>query len=278
VFESPLRVEGGRQLWVESRHDHCHLKLRPKSEVRMRSVSIITGAASLVVAATSVASPSDYSIRDTRRLVRDYARCVVGRHAVTASEALLRNVSNKVVLSQYGSLVDGACLVQNTHANAKMTFEGDLYRYALADALVTKELASSPVPDLSNVPKLERRALPDQPSPLPANATKTEKHRYEEALADFSEAETYRALDAFGECVVRMNTAGAKALLLTSPESAAENGAFAILRPTLPYCLPEGRTLTLGKLVLRGTVAVNYYRLAHAASAQATTGMSRKPR
>src|SRR5439155_9997169 len=127
----------------------------------MRSVSITAGVACLAAATASLASPSDYSIKDTRRLTYDYARCVVGRHAAAASEAILRNVSNGVIQSQYRSLIDGSCLVQTTHAKSQMSFEGDLYRYALADALVAKELAASPVPDLSNVPKLERSPLTD---------------------------------------------------------------------------------------------------------------------
>lgn len=50
----------------------------------------------------------------------------------------------------------------------------------------------------------------------------------------------------------------------TEPETAAEAGSFDALRPTVAQCLLKGRTLAFGKLVLRGTIALNYYRLAHA--------------
>jgi hypothetical protein len=49
------------------------------------------------------------------------------------------------------------------------------------------------------------------------------------------------------------------------PETDAEAAGFGTLTPTVAQCLPEGRMISLGKLVLRGTIAVNYYRLAHAA-------------
>jgi hypothetical protein len=218
------------------------------------------------------AEKSDYSAKETRRLAYDYSRCVVGRHPAAASQALLSNVDNKTFMRQYGSLIDGNCLVRATHAGTKMSFPGDLYRYALADALVARELASTPVPELSNVPPLERAALPAEPASVPANASKPDRRKYEQSLKNFTEAQSFRALAELGECVVRLNTAGAKALLLTVPETADETSAFDALRPTLAQCLPEGRTLSLGKLVLRGTVAVNYYRLAHAVRPVPTAG------
>lgn len=222
------------------------------------------GVTTLSLSATLLAAPeSDYSLKDTRKLAYDYGKCVVGRHHAAASEAILRNISNREIMRNYAVLVDGLCLVRSTHSGAKMSFPGDLYRYALADALFAREVASAPVPDLSNVPPLERPARPE-PAPLALNASKADRNRYQQAFKDFTEAEAFRALGAVGECVVRLNTAGAKALLLASPETNGETAAFNALRPTLAQCLPEGRTLTLGKLALRGTIAVNYYRLARA--------------
>lgn len=213
-----------------------------------------------------LAQHSDFSVKETRRLAYDYAKCVVGRHPATASAALLTNADNKTFMTEYGSLIDGDCLVREIHAGAKMSFPGDLYRYALADALVAREFASFPTPDLSNVPPLGRAPLPSEPTALPANASKTERRKFEQKLRDFNEAQAFRTLGVLGECVVRENTEAAKTLLATKPETAAEAASFDALRPTLAQCLPEGRTLSLGKLALRGTIAVNYYRLAHAVS------------
>jgi hypothetical protein len=232
----------------------------------MRLILIAAALAAAAMPPSVIAAPgSDYSVKDTRRLVHDYAKCVVSHRAAAASEALLTNVDNDTILSRYGELIEGGCLVSKTHASAKMTFPGDLYRYALADALFARELASSPVPDLSSIPPLEHRALPSEPAPPPANARKKDVRQYEEALRQFNEAKGYRVLSALGECVVRLNAAGAKALLLTAPETQAERPGFDALRPAIAQCLPEGTTLALGKLALRGTIAVNYYRLAYAA-------------
>ena len=67
--------------------------------------------------------------------------------------------------------------------------------------------------------------------------------------------------------MVRVDPAAARALLLTMPESPEENARFAAMGTTFGSCLAEGETLKLGKLALRGTMAINYYRLAKAAQA-----------
>ena len=74
-------------------------------------------------------------------------------------------------------------------------------------------------------------------------------------------------LSRYGECVVRADPAGSRALLAAKPETPEEASRFAALRLALATCLPEGHTLEFGKLALRGTIAVNYYRLAKAAAA-----------
>lgn len=231
----------------------------------MRWIVLAATATMIAFSTASRADPySDYPIKQTRRVAYDYAKCVVGRHHVAASQALLSNVDNHTMLERYRELIDGECLVRSTHASAKMSFPGDLYRYALADALIAGELSSIAIPDFSKLPPLERGSPPEPPPALPPNASKTDKKRYQNALKSFEEAQTFRALGEYGECVVRQNPVAARALLRTEPESAAEANGFDALRPTLAECLPEGRTLAFGKVVLRGTIAENYYRLAHA--------------
>ncbi len=69
-------------------------------------------------------------------------------------------------------------------------------------------------------------------------------------------------LSAFGECVVRTSPNLAWALLRTDVASKAEAGAFKEITPTLARCLATDRGLQLGKYNVRGTVALNFYRLA----------------
>lgn len=230
----------------------------------MRSVLVLNAPIAMVLSASSPADTyTDISAKETRLVAYDYAKCVVGRHAASASAALLIDEDNGTMMRSHRDLIDGDCLVQTMHTGARMKFPGELYRYALADALFLRELASAPAIDPSNVPPLERRTLSDPPAALPANASNNAKAKYEEATKGFDETKSFRVLGEYGECVVRANPAAAKALLLTRPETAGENSSFDALRSALAECLPPDRTLTFGKLVLRGTIAVNYYRLAH---------------
>jgi hypothetical protein len=235
----------------------------------MRSVLVLAPLATVTFAQPSAADPyTEFSPKETRQIAYEYAQCVVGRHFASASAATLSDIDNNAMISAHRDLIDGECLVNAMHGGAQMRFPGDLYRYALADALFARELAAAPVIDPSNTPPLQRRSPPDPPAPLPPNASKGAKAKYQEALKNFDEEQSFRALGEYGECVVRNNAAAAKALLLTHVETAGEAAAFDALRPALAECLPVGKTLAFGKLVLRGTIAVNYYRLAHAADAQ----------
>ena len=211
----------------------------------------------------SFAAPkSDYSLGETRRLMDGYAKCVVQRRSALASEALLRNVDNSAILKDYRALIDGNCLTKQTRMAGKMTFAGDLYRYALADALVAREFGTAGPTDFSTVPKLDQRQLPEPPLPV-TNSSRAEKLRYERELKDYNEARGFRVLAAIGECAARLNPVGARQLILSRPTSADEDRFFESMKPTLAQCLPEGETVSLGKLALRGTIAVSYYRLAH---------------
>lgn len=234
----------------------------------MRSVLLAPAVAVMINSSVSNADPaSDFSASETRLITYDYAQCVIGsrRNAIAASEALLNNADNRTIMSKYSSLINGNCLTNIVHSGVRMKFPLDLYGYALADALVGRELAAMPIPDLSGVPRLKRSALPEPPVALPVDAPKSDKARHDEALEEFNAASSMEALSKYGECVVRNNPVGAKALLLTRPETPAEFSSFSALGTALAQCLPSGITVSFGKVVLRGTIAVNFYRLVQAA-------------
>ena len=69
----------------------------------------------------------------------------------------------------------------------------------------------------------------------------------------------------FGECVVRTDPARAHVLLMTPPGSLAERAAIDALAPAFGDCVVQGGRFTATRPILRGLVAISYYRLAHAA-------------
>lgn len=219
----------------------------------------------LLAAAVAAQGPeSDYSIGETRKLIHAYGTCIVKKQPARASEAVLRNLGNSDLLRAYPQLIDGACLSQQAGRGVLARFKGDQYRYALAEGLVRRTSAEA-LAQLDAVPRLEHRDAGEAPSKLDKKGRPLKPARYEAALLAHQQAEAYAYLSRYGECVVRSDPAGARALLFSDPLTSEENNRFSALRTALGTCLPEGATLQFGKLALRGTIAVNYYRLALAA-------------
>jgi hypothetical protein len=225
-------------------------------------------------AASAAQSDSDYSTKETRAVMHDYAKCVVRSRPAKASEAIAANLDNATILRKYPMLMSPDCLGDAAPQGVSMRFGGDLYRYALADALVNRELAAWTVPDLAAVPRLVHRDPGEAPSQSTAKGKPLGKRKYEAALAAHEKEATYAYLSRYGECVVRGNPAGSKALLLTGPDTLQETTAFNALRPVLERCMVEGRTIRFGRVTLRGSIAINFYRLAQAARATATGASS----
>ena len=209
----------------------------------------------------------DLSTKETRAVIHSYAQCVVKRQPARASAAILSNHDNKTIIRKHPQLMIGDCLRPGPQQVVKAQFPGDLYRYALADALVSRDLAGSNPLDFAAVPKLDHRDPGPAPEQVGPQGKKLSAKKFQEALDTYRTSAAFAYLSRYGECVVRVAPAASKALLLTMPDSGDESASFKALTPALATCLPEGETLRFGKVTLRGTIAINYYRLAIAARA-----------
>lgn len=216
----------------------------------MRSLVVTVGAIGLGLGNSAAIPQSLVPPEQTRQIAYKYGACAVQRHPRAASEAVLRNVDSYTLLAHYSSLVDSQCLERG-----QIVFPGDFYIYSLADALVARELTAVPIPDLSRVPSLPRR-------PLLPFAQLRRRLGYQAALEATFNADVFGSLNEYGECVVRKDPASARALLMTAPESAEEGSRFEELSAALLACTAEDKTMKLTKTLLRGTIALNYYRLA----------------
>ncbi len=230
-------------------------------------VALLIGAAA--------AAQSDLSTKETRQLMRNYGACIVNRQQKRASEAILADVGNPELMQRYSRLVDGYCLPTRPGIRLQARFQGDQLQYALADALVKKELWNVPAPAFAAVPPLFHRDPGPEPSRLGPNGKPLSARRYEAAVAGHQAAQAFRFLSLFGECVARADPAASRALLLAEPGTPQEQAQFAALATPFGICMPEGRTLAFGKVALRGTIAINYYRLAKAVGAAAAPGLPR---
>jgi hypothetical protein len=150
--------------------------------------------------------------------------------------------------------------------NAQVSFMTYIYRYALADALVRRDFAAHGPVDLRSVAGLR------QPQPLLAPATDSERR----SARAFHAAQFYAGVEAreaaLGECIVRSDPQAAHQWLLTVPGSSQDAEAAQAVVPAFQACAKRtGAGPDFDPSVVRGPVALNYYRMA-VSSGQAGAG------
>jgi hypothetical protein len=215
------------------------------------------------------------SAAEMRQVHARFGDCVVKKHHA-AARAYVLTPDMGADDRPLERLADGNCLLAATsgvRARVQMRFPADTMRYALAEALVRRD-ALAPAAVANAAPLVQPTFDAARYEPKAGRTMKPAE------LASLEEQRTKRLatvyVAAYGECVVRTDPAGAHALLRTEPESAAEAAAIGALRPALGNCLPDGQTLSFGKFIIRGTVAMNFYRLANAPRVAARpAGMSK---
>lgn len=198
--------------------------------------------------ASAALAPNDKAFPplEARRKIAEVATCVAKRAPRT---------TRKIVLSDRGSmwkgdynfnLIVGDCLpLYGRYTATKLEMPKVLMRFAFAEALLRME-RSLTLPALGSVPPLKHGS---RRGDVPAN-----------------EPDTFDvAISALGECVVRTAPGAATALVRSDIASSAESSALAAVTPALSSCLSAGKTFAFSPEVLRGSVALNYYRLAKSA-------------
>lgn len=205
--------------------------------------------------------------REVRLIGSRYGDCVVKKDARSA-DAFIASYASEQNGAQRERLVarinDPQCLIDSSRGfgSVQMRFPADNMRYVLADALVRAHLAGASVPaDLATRPRLAHPLFDETAyQPKPGKRLSAERTAELAAKRDAEMARIY--LSRFGECVVRTDPANASALLSTKVVTPQENAAFGRLQPAFGQCISEGAKIALNKAVVRGTIALNYYRLA----------------
>lgn len=226
-----------------------------------------------VLSLTATAVSAQYqrlsgSEQELREYTRAYAKCMVIFNHVEARNLILRNTPNDRMERDFGSiytskplaLVPGCreLVLRNGYA---LVLQPDMFRAYLAEELVVADLKAPQTDNFVNRAALTHWAVPAQPNFAAIATDPAKRAALEKAYAE----EFGRVwLSHYGECVVRGNSRSSFGLLVSMPGTSAEKAALSELKPALSGCLVQGETLTFGKVVLRGAIAVNYYRLAHA--------------
>jgi hypothetical protein len=205
----------------------------------------------------------DASPAVSRAVMAEFAGCVVRRKHDVAAEVVL-DPSQQLGSEDNKGLFISDCMP----SGARMRAKAAQMRYGLAEALVLADVKAAPA-DLSDVAPLQHPPFVDASMPAAVAADPERVARWQ-AFAEAARA--YASLAPIGECVVRANPAGSFALLKTAVESDEEKAALGAIAPALPGCVKKGEQLSVNRFNLRGTIALNFYRLAQAPRVAAKPG------
>lgn len=206
-------------------------------------------------------------------LLTAYARCVVRDNHARSEKAVLSNFEARDLERRFGDIFIenpvtyvAGCRDLRILDGQAFFFTGEPLRMKLAEALVKADLANQTVASFADRPPLPVSEAETREELSEALAgSRTERGRsHAQHLYDMSAARSW--LSHFGECVARSDPPRVHAWLLTNAGTPEDAAATTALAPALGSCLTEGRTFAASKDMLRGTVAVAYYRLAKGGS------------
>lgn len=200
---------------------------------------------------------------ERREVVSKFANCIVRRRHDEVAGVILNDETNREILQRHRRLIDGDCLKTTSGGWLEARFPGDTLRYALAEALVRTDFATSFPPGITSTAPLSHHEV-DAEWFTPPPGKKLKPKDLAELERRKNDTYAFAYLTQFGECVVRADPLMAHRLLLTRALTDDETIAFKSLAPKLSGCLGAGATFKANKATMRGTIAHNFYRLAKA--------------
>jgi len=141
---------------------------------------------------------------------------------------------------------------------------GDTLKMALAEALVRRDLAQFDAALITTAQELPNAKLIDQLWKKPEECKNCKAEQLQQLTHARDVFTASLAPHLFSECVVRAEPAKSHDLLMTEPNSASERQAFDALAPALTKCAKPDQQFSVTRGVLRGFLALYYYRVANA--------------
>lgn len=206
--------------------------------------------------------PTGEALGLMREIMSDFFKCTVKKRTADARSAVLSNVEASHILKEYPELLNPDCMPGRRNGEMlAMPFDQTLY--GLADALFQAEFKESFPSDLSDrTPLAHRVATVDEDEFRKSSEFRKEGEAGVARL--HQQAKEYYFLSVFGECVVRAEPSAVHRLLLTKPSFSAERAAFAAAKSLLEPCKKQDQHFNATLMRIRGSLALNFYRLAHA--------------
>lgn len=242
---------------------------------KMAAVGVLSVSFIAVSATAQFAPPVplqlQFRVDEARPVLAAFAKCNVKKNPALAREFILSN-RNYSPDDRFRSLILPECLGEVMGGGlsfARLQFTGPVLWYIIADALVSRDLQRFNPDSLRNAAPLPDLVI--DPPKIIANGHAAAPAVTAENLAA---AKNDLALVKYGECVVRADPHGSQRLLASKINSKEEGAALTALLPVFGACLDKGRQLSSSRLILRGIIAFNYYRLANAPQVVASTAKS----
>ena len=209
-------------------------------------------------------APQDFPADQTRQILERFAECGAKKFPKLAHEMVL-DAAKVTVDQKYLKIADPDCLIWATSYQfgmVQLKLSPESLRSAVASELVKRDLSSFDPKDIEAAAPLAKPSLdPADYVPKAGSKIRSKQEDYDKAKERDSAAIW---LFGFGECAVRADPAGARSLLQTKVNSDQELQALRAMLPAFGSCLDQGHKLGTDRASLRGTIAVNYYRLAFA--------------
>ena len=243
--------------------------------MRRAVVAVLVGSAA-VLGAGAKAEPMLGSRGELLDYVQAYAKCTVRYSHQRAQELVLSNVSDErleqdlkdIYVSAPLAFVSG-CRELVIRNGVAFRLQPGLYRAALAQELIVAEMNEAPIADFSGRAPLQHWSPKSQASYEQRLAATSGERKRAKVEAERDAETTKIWLAVYGECVVRRDPTGAWTWILSKTGGPGEKAAISRLNTALGECLASGKTLNFPKDVLRGSIAISYYRLAKAPAAAA---------
>jgi len=198
---------------------------------------------------------------EQRQVVAIMADCIVKLRQRDVSRAILNQVPDAEFVEDKRRFFIGRCVPSKLRGLAILV-PGNLRRYALADALIRADM-SLRLDQPSNIPPLDHGRITEADVNRPRWVSISEWGPAREEAHRFVAGQKI-AISRFGECAVRTAPSESAALVRSKITSDAEAAALKALAPAFGSCVDQGAKVNFTPEVLRGTVALNYYRLAKA--------------
>ena len=195
---------------------------------------------------------------ERRTVAIEYSTCLAEQHHLLLREFVLSQGVNDKKDDRYRVLSKFECIPARYKSDLtvmRMPLSGSLY--AAAEALLIKEKPAISV-DFSSIPYLAHR----EPMKM-ENYKKGGRLSREEYEREVERTKGSALVSRIGECTVRGDTPNVVAMLATQIGSDEEKNAIQTLIPVISRCITDGSIKLLPELI-RGTAALNLYRLVNA--------------